>query len=267
MRDDIVLQVNGANFLSGAHVMLGATEKADTAFAGATQLTVPLRLADIASPGTIMVGVKNPAPGGGTSATTQPLAVVPENTTPAVTIGGADSGWHNAPVALTFSASDLQSGVREVQYRCPPSVAAWTPGASYTVPVSTQGVIDVSAQASDWCGHMGSATATVKIDTTDPATDALNAVSVKRNKTAALKFRISEPADLSPSANVVLQVRAVKGGKIVKTKNLSGVPMNAQQTYSFTVTFKKGSYRWYVYATDLAGNTQANVDKASFTVK
>jgi len=51
------------------------------------------------------------------------------------------------------------------------------------------------------------------------------------------------------------------------TKTLNGVPMNARQTYSFKVTFKKGSYKWYVYATDLAGNTQANIAKASFTVK
>jgi len=107
----------------------------------------------------------------------------------------------------------------------------------------------------------------VKIDTTDPATDALNAVRVKRNKNATLRFRITEPADLSPRAQVVLKVKAVKGGKVVKTKTLSGVAMNAQQSYSFKVTFKKGAYKWYVYATDLAGNPQANIDTAAFTVK
>ena len=112
-----------------------------------------------------------------------------------------------------------------------------------------------------------SAPKTFTIDTTKPTTDALNAVSVKRNKTAKLKFRISEPAGHSPSAQVVLKIKAAKGGNTVKTKTLNGVPMNAQQTYSFKVTFKKGSYKWYVYATDLAGNTQANVDKAKFTVK
>ena len=101
----------------------------------------------------------------------------------------------------------------------------------------------------------------------EPDTDALNAVSVKKGKTATLKFRISEPADLSPSAKVVLKVKAKKGGRTPMTKTLNGVPMNAPQTYSFKVTFKKGSYKWYVYATDLAGNTQANIDKASFTVK
>ena len=37
-------------------------------------------------------------------------------------------------------------------------------------------------------------TATFKIDTTKPTTDAINAVSVKRKQTAKLKFRVSEPA-------------------------------------------------------------------------
>ncbi len=106
-----------------------------------------------------------------------------------------------------------------------------------------------------------------KIDATKPTTDAINAVSVKRQQTARLKFRISEPAGHSPSAQVVLMVKAVKGGKTVKTITLKDVPMNAVQTASFKVTFNKGSYKWYVYATDLAGNTQANVDTAKFTVQ
>jgi len=267
VKDDITLLVNGTDFLSGAHVMLGTTEKGTTSFVSVTQLSVPLLAADIASPGTISVGVKNPAPGGGTSATTQPLAVVAETSDPIIGITGADSAWHNSPVTLAFAGSDSQSGVQSVQYRCPPAVSSWTTGATYTVPVTTQGTLTVYAQATDWCNRVGSASATVKIDTTDPATDALNAVRVKRNKNATLRFRITEPADLSPRAQVVLKVKAVKGGKVVKTKTLSGVAMNAQQSYSFKVTFKKGAYKWYVYATDLAGNPQANIDTAAFTVK
>jgi hypothetical protein len=43
--------------------------------------------------------------------------------------------------------------------------------------------------------------------------------------------------------------------------------MNVTEVYGFKVTLKKGSYRWSVSATDLAGNAQANIDKASFRVK
>ena len=268
VKDDVVLTVNGGNFLAGAHIFLSGGEKTGTTFVSAAQLTVPLVAADISTPTTLTVSVKNPPfPPGVSSAGALLLPVQAETTDPAVTIGGADTAWHNTAVALTFSATDGQCGVQKVQYQSPPTVAAWTDGTSYTVPVTTQGAIAVSAQALDWCNRVGTASATVNIDTTKPATDALNAVTVKRNKTAKLKFRITEPTNLSPSAKVVLKIKAVKGGNTVKTITIDNATMNATQTSSFKVTLKKGSYRWYVYATDLAGNTQANVDKAKFTVK
>ncbi len=73
------------------------------------------------------------------------------------------------------------------------------------------------------------------------------------------------PSRLSPSAKVVLQVKNV--GSVVKTKTLRSVPMNTTETYSFRVTLNKGSHRWSLSATDLAGNTQADVDMVSFKVK
>jgi hypothetical protein len=267
VKDDLTLAAYGADFLSGARITLGARETSTTAFVSAAELTVPLLAADLATPGIISVGVKNPAPGGGLSPTTQPLAVVPETTDPTVTISGADSAWHNSPVTLAFSADDRQSGVQVVQVRCPPVVPSWSTETSYTVPVTTQGAIVVDVQALDWCDHVGTASVTVDIDTTRPQTEALNAVSVKKGKTAALKFRISEPAGLSPSAEVTLKIKAVKGGRTVKTIKISDTTVNARQSYSFAVKLRRGAYEWYVYATDLAGNPQANIDTAAFTVK
>ena len=58
---------------------------------------------------------------------------------------------------------------------------------------------------------------------------------------AKLRFRISEPSDLSPTGTVTIQVE--KGRRVVKSKVIRGVPMNATETYSFKVTLKKGSYR------------------------
>jgi hypothetical protein len=263
VKNDLVLTATGTGFVSGAHIMLGATEKAATTFAGATQLTVPLAAADIATPGTIAVGVKNPD--GGLAPATRPLAVVAETTTPSVTIAGADGAWHNSPVTLTFTASDSQSGVQKIQYTCPPAVASWTDGTSYTVPTSTQGSVVVSVQALDWCNAVGTASATVRIDTTQPRTQAQNAVSVRRGSTARLKYRVSEPADLSPTADVVIQVK--KSGRVVKTFRFADTPMNSDRTYSFRCTLAKGSYRWYVYATDLAGNRQAAAASNSLRVR
>ena len=88
---------------------------------------------------------------------------------------------------------------------------------------------------------------------------------VKRGRTATLKFKISEPAGLSPTSKVVLKVKSAKTSRTVKT--LSKVLMNVQRAYSFKATFKKGSYKWYVYAVDLAGNAQSRVASKSFTVK
>ena len=268
VKDDVVLTVNGGNFLAGAHIVLSGGDKTGTTFVNAAQLTVPLAAADISTPTTLTVSVKNPPfPPGVSSAGALPLAVLPETTDPAVTISGADAGWHNTAVPLTFGATDSQSGVQKVQYQSPPTVASWTDGTSYSVPVTTQGAITVSVQALDWCNRVGTASATVNIDTTKPGTDALNAVSVKRGKTAKLKYRITEPTNLSPSARVVLKIKSARGGNTVKTITIRGATMNAAKSYSFKVTLRKGSYKWYVYATDLAGNTQANVDSAKFTVK
>ncbi len=268
VKNDLVLTVNGSNFVSGAHIFISGGEKTGTSFVSASQLTVPLVAADIATPGSLTVSVKNPPfPPGTSSAGALPLVVAAETTDPAVTIGGADSAWHNAPVALTFSATDSQSGVQKVQYQSPPTVAAWTDGASYTVPVTTQGAITVSAQALDWCNRVGTAGATIHIDTTKPATNALNAVSVKKGKTATLKFRITEPTNLSPTADVVIEIKSARGTSPVATITVDNATMNAKQTASVKASFKKGAYKWYVYATDLAGNAQDNIAKASFNVK
>jgi hypothetical protein len=268
VKNDVVLTVNGSNFLSGARIVLSGGDKTGTTFVNATQLTVPLVAADISTPATLTVSVKNPPfPPGVSSAGALLLPVLAETTDPVVTISGAGSAWHNSAVPLTFSASDSQSDVQKVEYQSPPTVAVWTPGTSYTVPVTTQGAIAVSVQALDWCNRVGTASATVNIDTTKPDTDALNAVSVKKGKNAKLKFRISEPVGLSPSANVVIKIKSVKGGNTAMRITIPDAPVNSNQTYSFKCTLKKGAYKWYIYATDLAGNTQANVDKASFTVK
>ena len=264
---NVVLTVRGANYVSGSHITLNSVEKTTTSFVSASQLSVPLTTADMATAGTVYVAVKNPAWTGGGSSMGLPLLVQGEATDPLVTITGADSGWHNAPVPLSFAASDSQSGVQKVQYMASPVVPTWTDGTSYTVPASTQGRIRVEVRALDWCNRVGTAGAMVNIDTTQPRTATLGNVSVTRGKTAMLKFRVSEPSNLSPTAKVVLKAKAARGNRAATIGTLKSVPMNAKQAYSFKCTLAPGTYRWYVYATDLAGNTQRNVANAMLTVK
>ena len=267
VKNDVVLSVSGSNFMTGARIALNGVEKTNTTFVSATQVTVPLAAADIANPGTVNVSVKNgPFPPGYPSASTLPLTVAAETTTPQVSIGGADGAWHNGPVLLSFAASDSQSGVQKVQYMAPPGVPSWTDGTSYTVPTTTQGAITVSAQALDWCNKVGSATATVYIDTTQPRTRTLDNCTVRKGGNARLKFRVEEPSNLSPKSKVTIRILRADGSQAKKLEYPS-VPMNRDRVAGFTCNLKKGTYTWEVYATDLAGNTQANIARAKLFVK
>ncbi len=262
--NNLVLTVTGSNFVNGSHVMFGTTEKTNTTFVSATQLTVPLSAADLANAGTVAVGVKNPP--SSLSAATVPFAIQAETTTPAVTIAGAtDGGWYNAAVPLTFTATDAQSGVQKIQYMAPPAVAAWTDGTTYTVP-AVEGPVTVSAQALDWCNKAGSAGITVHIDTSKPATKTLGSVTVTKGRTATLRFRVTEPANGSPTCQVTLKV-AKSNGKVVLTIPVPNTPVNVDRGQPFTCNLAKGTYTWSVEATDLAGNQQANIATAKLKVK
>ena len=54
---------------------------------------------------------------------------------------------------------------------------------------------------------------------------------------------------------------------MVKSFPVANVPVNSDRRQSFACNLAKGTYKWYVYATDLAGNQQANVASAKLTVK
>ena len=268
VRTDIVLTVTGTNFVNGSRIVLNGVETTSTAFVSATQLTVPLAPANMAATvATLMVTVKNPPfPPGTSSGGGLPIALQQETTTPTVIISGADDGWHNAPVALTFAATDSQSGIQKVQYMSAPVVPTWTDATSYTIPTSTQGAVTVSVQALDWCNKTGTAQATVNIDTTRPKTETQGDVKVSRNKTAKLKFLITKPEGLSPTADVTITIKR-GSGSTAKTLKKGDAPVNSTQTASFKCTLPKGTYTWTVYATDSAGNKQANAAKAKLTVK
>ena len=266
VRNDLVLTVTGSNFQAGARIALNGVDKTNTTVVSPTQLTVPLAAADLATAGTIAVTVKNPPfPSGSPSATSLPLTVQTETTGPQVSIGGADSLWHNAPVQLSFSATDSQSGIQKVQYTAPPAVTTWTDGSSYTVPTSTQGGIPVSVQATDWCNIASVSTVTVYIDSTKPRTEALSDATVKKGHTAKLKFRVEEPSGLSPQASVTIKI-VRNDGSTAKKLYYPSARVNSNRTAAFECNLKPGTYKWQVYATDLAGNTQANVAKARLTV-
>ncbi len=87
------LTVNGSSFVMGAAVQWNGSPRT-TSFVSATQLTATIPATDITAAGTAQVGVMNPTPGGGTSASTltftinNPMPVINGLSPSSVSAGG-----------------------------------------------------------------------------------------------------------------------------------------------------------------------------------
>jgi hypothetical protein len=273
------LTVTGSGFVpmpallgaTGSVVRVGTRVTTNTTVVGATQLTVPLLASDIAAAGAVPISVSNPAPGGGTSNVVN-LAVNSETTLPTSTIMGADLKWHRTAVTLTVNAFDAESGVQFTQYMMP-GVQAWTTmiGNAIVVPApadhSNDGARLVQVQAVDWCNKIQSqpTNATVYIDTRGPTTSAgVSPSAVTKGK--KLKLLYTPKDALSQTCAVTLKITN-SSGSTVKSVSLGQKRSNTQGSYTFTCNFKKGKYRYTVYATDLAGNKQTSAGSKTFSVK
>jgi hypothetical protein len=104
----------------------------------------------------------------------------------------------------------------------------------------------------------------VKIDPVRPVPLALNNVAVEGGATAKLKYKVTEPVGLSPTCAMKIVIK--KGTKIVKTIKLGAIAVNSAKTKNFVAALPAGNYTWSVYATDLAGNTQAKPGVKKLTV-
>ncbi len=102
-------------------------------------------------------------------------------------------------------------------------------------------------------------------DFTAPTTRAY-AASVKRGHKATLPWRVTDRKPTCGWASVTVKVKT-RGGKTVKTFAAVVKPANARQTSSFTCKLKRGTYRVWVYAIDVAGHKQTTITKANLTVK
>ncbi len=250
----------------GSMVKIGARVTTNTTFVSSTQLTVPLTAADIATAAAVPVTVINPVPGGGTSAAVN-LTVNAETTTPVTTITGADTAWHNAPVTLTVAATDSQSGVQSTQYQL--GITSPTPlvGTTITIPAdgSVEGATKVSAWSTDWCGHVENpgALVTVNMDTVAPKAYGKNA-SGTAGKNLTIKYKFTD--NVSPKIKTVYVKIKNSKGNVTATLNISG-QKNLNTWYSLTWKVKtKGTYKYYVHGSDLAGNT-SKTSAATITVQ
>ena len=185
-----------------------------------------------------------------------------DTSAPTTTASGADANWHNSAVTLTLSASDNVggSGLDKTYYTIDGTQH------TYSAPfaVSAQGSHAVTYWSVDKAGNTEIAkTCTVKIDTTGPVASA-KAAKGKVGHALKLSYRITD--NLSPQATSVKLVVKNSAGKVVKTLACGTQSVAVWHTVAWTPK-SKGTYRYWVYAKDLAGNSQSKIGTAKITVK
>ena len=185
----------------------------------------------------------------------------PPDTTPPVTVViGADDAWHGGPVELTFSASDAGSGVARTEASLDGGFV-WREGA--TLVVEEPGVRTVLFRSRDRAGNVEpERRCSVRIDTARPKT-AARAARVTHGRSVRLRYRVG---DLAPEASVTIVVKNARG-KRVRTFALGLRATNKDLSCRFVCRLHPGAYRYYVHATDPAGNTQKKPASARLTVR
>ena len=188
-------------------------------------------------------------------------ALVKIDTRPPLTACDAPSGWVDHAVEVRFASADAGIGVDYTEYDL--DGGGWTRGAS--VLVSGDGVHALSLRSVDLLGHIeATRTFTVRIDSAGPTTEALANASVRKGRTATLRYRVNDA--LSPKARVTIRIRKLSG-RLVKSLPVVTRTTNAATSSRFTCNLAKGRYRFSIEAKDLAGNKQVRKGYGTLTVR
>jgi hypothetical protein len=213
------------------------------------------------------------------AATTVTFTVGADTTAPATVASGAtDGAWYKAAVLVHLAATDEAAGsgvatlTSTLDAGAPVVVHAASTDVNIAVDAVTHandGAHTLTWQAADVAGNVELLkTLTVNIDTRRPVPKARWAASVIRGRTATLKYKVVDAAPNSGRAAVVIKVKN-RAGTLVKTLSYASKPVNTLLTGKFTAprTWKAGTYRFYVYATDGAGNKQLTAASNKLVVR
>lgn len=106
---------------------------------------------------------------------------------------------------------------------------------------------------------------TFRFDNSKPKTYALRRASGRKYSRVRLYYSVSDPYTAN-RANVTIRVKT-RSGRTVKTYRLGLVLINRTATKTIRLNLSRGTYRYYIYATDRAGNTQNNIARNYLVVK
>jgi hypothetical protein len=178
------------------------------------------------------------------------------------------SGWYNKNVTVTLTGVDAVSGIKETQYRMrkTPTEAWKTAVANKFIVLASDNKVETfeyrALDKAENAGLVGSLK--LSMDSVKPRTYGKDARGTAR-RSMALKYKIKD--NMSPKAQSVwIKVRASSG----RTQSLT---ISGTKTINkwFSVSWKpkaRGTYKYYVYAKDLAGNAQkAPVGWGKITVR
>ncbi len=196
---------------------------------------------------------------------------------PVTTATGYDDAWHRSAVTVSFSAVPAVGGlpVAYTEYRLDGD--DWKRGNSVVVTApadhSGDGRHTVSYRSAD-IGVPPSIedarTCTVRIDTTGPSTRALGKATVKTGTAVTVRYRVDDALPsgvaLSPTATVQIVVRSASQ-RVVKRLRLGEQATNVPLSTRWNCTLRRGNYRFFIYATDEAGNAQEKVGVGRLTVR
>jgi hypothetical protein len=210
----------------------------------------------------------------GNQETAQSVTVKIDTTPPTVSASGASNGaWlkHAATITLTAANEAGGSGTASIGYTLN-GVAHTAAGAStqVVIPARPNATHTLTYQATDPAGNVSAGQSlSMHIDTKGPTTFAKPASGHKskaghKGKAIALKCRVRD--NLSPRVTSVTLTIRNRRNKVVKTFKLGAKKVSAWYAVKWTPK-AKGTYRYTVYAKDLAGNKQAKAGSAKITVK
>lgn len=169
------------------------------------------------------------------------------------------------------SAVQLRSrivGATDMRFR--DADGTWTDWETYTATTnwtlpSGDGAKTVEAEFRNAKGTTGRSDA-ISLDSQRPTTKAPRRTSVRRYQYVRLYYKVLDAAPCAAKATVTIKLKTL-GGTTKKTLRLGQRYVNSLRSYRFRCSLAKRTYRYWVYATDAAGNRQATLGRNYLYVK